>query len=74
MCSQKQISYNEMRLDIFLVAHTKLRYRLIVYISHNCTRTTFIMNGLCAARFHINVTLAGKDGVYLSGLCGPTDP
>ena len=30
MCSQKQISYNEMRLDIFLVAHTKLRYRLII--------------------------------------------
>ena len=26
MCSQKQISYNEMRLDIFLVAHTKLWY------------------------------------------------
>ena len=30
MCSQKQTSYNEMRLDIFLVAHTKLRYRLII--------------------------------------------
>ena len=27
MCSQKQTSYNEMRLD---VAHTKLRYRLII--------------------------------------------
>ena len=30
MCSQKQTSYNEMRLDIFWVAHTKLRYRLII--------------------------------------------
>ena len=28
--SQKQISYNEMRLGIFWVAHTKLRYRLII--------------------------------------------
>ena len=30
MCSQKQISHNEMRLDIFLVARTKLRYRFII--------------------------------------------
>ena len=38
-----------------------------LYISHNCPRAKdyIYYEWFCAARFHINATLAGKDGVYL---------
>ena len=57
MCSQKLTSYNEMRLDIFLVAHTKLRYRLIIQPTVRPQTPVVILNSMTVLLSSIKIDL-----------------
>ena len=57
MCSQKLTSYNEMRLDIILVAHTKLRYRLIIQPTVRPQTPMVILNSMTVLLSSIKIDL-----------------